>query len=55
MACACGSKGSTGPTTYQVALPGGRVKVYSSQPAAEAEVKKVPGAYLVPQQSAGTI
>ena len=55
MACACGSKSSAGPVTYQVALPGGRVKVYSSQTAAEAEVKKVPGAYLVQQQGSGTI
>ena len=55
MACACGSKTSSGPTTYQVVLPGGRVKVYSSSEAAEAEVKKVPGAYLATLQSAGTI
>lgn len=55
MACACGNKSNGGPVTYQVALPGGRVKVYSSQPAAEAEAKKVPGAYLVPQQNTGTI
>jgi len=55
MACACGSKSSGGPTTYQVALPGGRVKVYSSSAAAEAEVKKVPGAYLVAQQGTGSI
>lgn len=52
MACNCGSKSTTGPTTYKVALPGGRIKVYSSTEAAEAEAKRVPGAYMIPRQPA---
>lgn len=56
MACACSNKSkTTGLTTYKVVLPGGKIKVYSSEPAALAEAKKTPGAYLATQSGTGAI
>lgn len=52
MACACKSGSKSGPLTYTVVEPGGKTKVYSSQIAAEAEVKRVDGAYLINPQPA---
>lgn len=52
MACSCRSGAKAGPTTYTVVLPGGKTKAYSSAVAAEAEVKRVPGAYLAPKSGA---
>lgn len=50
MACSCNSKGAASgtPVTFKVALPGGKIKVYSSEPAAQNEAKRVAGAYMIP-------
>jgi len=45
--CGCGAKRGQ-QLTYQVKLPDGTVRVYSSIEAANAKVKSVPGAYLMP-------
>lgn len=50
--CSCNSsKKKSAPQSHVVALPGGRRKSYLSLSAAQAEVNRVPGAYLVPPQT----
>lgn len=55
MACSCKSGSKAGPTTYTVVLPGGKMKVYSSQTTAEAVAAEIRGAYLLPAAPTGAI
>lgn len=46
MGCACKGGAKTDAQAFVVVLPGGRSKSYRTEIAAQAEVKRVPGAYL---------
>lgn len=52
MACACKSGKKTAAQPWVVTLPGGKQMAYSSEIAARAKVKAVPGATLSPPAGA---
>lgn len=48
MACSCSANKSGGVPVFTVVIPGGEPIAYSSDIAAQAKAKQVPGAYVVP-------